>query len=156
MKTYHQEKAAQTVHQARGPMSVDGRGNVSQELTPALYARTCVWEKKGLSPLSPCPRRCSVRPLFPDSKNRLWQFIGIVRKTPDKLYIRHSMPVSIKTIGHALCRKGIWIICPCVNVPIYWFAAMCNLPMRQCANRVALYTVGDWPLVHYHHLSNSR
>ena len=42
MKTYHQEKAAQTVHQARGPMSVDGRGNVSQELTPALYARTCV------------------------------------------------------------------------------------------------------------------
>ena len=57
MKTYHQEKAAQTVHQARGPMSVDGRGNVSQELTPALYARTCVWEKKGLSLLSPCPRR---------------------------------------------------------------------------------------------------
>ena len=41
MKTYHQEKAAQTVHQARGPMSVDGRGNVSQELTPALYAHTC-------------------------------------------------------------------------------------------------------------------
>ena len=54
MKTYHQEKAAQTVHQARGPMSVDGRGNVSQELTPALYARTCVCEKKRGCPY--CPR----------------------------------------------------------------------------------------------------
>ena len=63
MKTYHQEKAAQTVHQARGPMSVDGRGNVSQELTPALYARTCVWEKKGLSLLSPSPVATSLPPL---------------------------------------------------------------------------------------------
>mgnify|MGYP006866027933 CR=1 FL=1 len=57
MKTYHQEKAAQTVHQARGPMSVDGRGTVSQELT-RLYTRARVCEKKrGLSLLSPCPRR---------------------------------------------------------------------------------------------------
>ena len=38
-----------------------------------------------MSPLSLCPRRCSVRLLFPDSKNRLWQFIWIVQKTPDKL-----------------------------------------------------------------------
>ena len=44
-------------------------------------------------------------------------------------------------------------MCQCTDLLI---AAMCNLPMRQCANRVALYTVGDWPLVHYHHLSNSR
>ncbi len=65
MKTYHQEKAAQTVHQARGPMSVDGRGNVSQELT-RLYTRARVCEKKGAIPsvpVSPPPVATSLPPL---------------------------------------------------------------------------------------------
>ena len=67
MKTYHQEKAAQTVHQARGPMSVDGRGNVSQELDPGfIRAHVCV-RKKGacphLSPSSPPPVATSLPPL---------------------------------------------------------------------------------------------
>ena len=66
MKTYHQEKVAQTVHQARGPMSVDGRGNVSQELTPGfIRAHVCVRKKGAVPtvPVSPLPVATSLPPL---------------------------------------------------------------------------------------------
>uniref|UniRef100_UPI004026B7BF hypothetical protein n=1 Tax=Phocaeicola vulgatus TaxID=821 RepID=UPI004026B7BF len=47
-------------------------------------------------------------------------------------------------------------MCQCTDLLICCYVQFTNAPMRQCANRAALYTVGDWPLVHYHHLSNSR
>ena len=72
---------------------------IGEDKARALYAELYKqpFHKKNLSistkkvyKSSMCPRRCSVRLLFPDSKNRLWQFIWIVQKTPDKLYYHLS------------------------------------------------------------------
>ena len=36
-------------------------------------------------------------------------------------------------------------MCQCTDLLICCYVQFTNAPMRQCANRAALYTVGDWP-----------